>query len=263
MIDYGARLQTAVSLVRAAAPLALERFGRVCGQSKRDGTFVTQADKEVELQLLADLQANFPGEGIIGEETGSHPGEHSLVWSIDPIDGTAAYLCRLPSWGISLGLIAEGQPALGVVYLPALDELYYGAKGCGAYMESPLWKKQRLDVSTAALSQKENQILVPSTFHNRFTVDYKGKIRSLGSTVAHAMMVARGDAAGALMRVYHWDLAGSIPILLEAGGCVDYLDGRPFQIEELTKENPNLPVVILSHPKARAKLLDNVFHLRP
>ena len=69
---------------------------------------------------------------------------------------------------------------------------------------------------------------------------------------------ARGDAAGAIMRIFHWDVAGSLPILLEAGGCIDCLGGRPFQIKELNKENPQLPVLILSNPQAREQLIHSI-----
>ncbi len=252
------RLEIVKPLVRQAAKIAMAKFGRISGQSKKDGTLVTEADKEVEECLVKGLSKEFPQENIIGEETGWHKANSELVWSIDPIDGTSAYLCRLPSWGVSVGLIENGVPILGVVYLPVLDELYWGARGQGAYLESKLWGLERLDITKTDLDQKEHLILVPSTFHHRFSLKIRSKMRSLGSTVAHALTVARGDAAGAIMRIFHWDVAGSLPILLEAGGCIDCLGGRPFQIKELNKENPQLPVLILSNPQAREQLIHSI-----
>ncbi|MGM9998867.1 MAG: inositol monophosphatase family protein [Candidatus Bruticola sp.] len=251
------------NLIEEASKIALTHLGNIRGKSKEDGTLVTQADRLVEECLITGLQKHFPGEAIVGEETGWHQAASNLAWSIDPIDGTSAYLCRLPSWGISVGLIDRGLPILGMVYLPVLQEWYWGARQYGAYMESPLFGLQKLDISKADLGQKEGLLLVPSTFHHSYkTGSYKGKIRSLGSTVAHALTVARGDAAGAIMHIYHWDVAGALPVLWEAGGCVDCLDGRDFNIYDLSKENKNRPVLLLSNPQARADLLKDALILR-
>ncbi|MGM9991840.1 MAG: inositol monophosphatase family protein [Candidatus Bruticola sp.] len=262
-MDLTDRFDIIKNLIKKASEIALLHLGRIRGQSKEDGTLVTQADRLVEECLIAGLQEHFPNETIVGEETGYHQAASNLAWSIDPIDGTSAYLCRLPSWGISVGLIDRGLPVLGVVYLPVLQEWYWGARNHGAYMESPLLGLQRLDITQTDLGQKEGLLLVPSTFHRNYKINaYQGKIRSLGSTVAHALTVARGDAAGAVMRIYHWDVAGALPILWEAGGCVDCLDGRNFNIYDLSKENLNRPVLLLSNPQAREELLKKIIMLQ-
>ncbi len=262
-MDLQKRLEILKPLIKQASQIALAKFGHICGHNKADGTFVTQADQEVEACLIQGLQDNFPQENIIGEESGAHQAASSYIWSIDPIDGTSAYLCRLPTWGISIGLIKGSEPILGIVYLPVLNELYWGARGLGAYVESPLFGLQKLDIQNVDLSQKEHLLLVPSTFHQKYDASlYCGKVRSLGSTVIHALTVARGDASGAFMRIYHWDVAGVLPILLEAGGCVDTLEGVPFNIRELTKNNPHLPTLILSNPQDRQALLTKLLPLK-
>lgn len=255
MMDNLKRIEIVKGIVKEASQIGLHYFGKVSGSSKADGSFVTKADGELEAFLVRELQKYFPQDTILGEESGLHENSSSLTWSIDPIDGTSSYLCRLPFWGTSVGLLEDGQPVLGVVYLPAVDELYYASKGQGAYMESKFWGKEKLDITDVNLEQKENLIMISSAFHHRHNIDYPGKIRNLGSTVANALMVARGDAAGAFMRVCNWDLAGCVPVVLEAGGCVNFLDGSEFDINKLYKGNQDLPTTVLSNPKAKELLL--------
>ena len=73
----------------------------------------------------------------------------------------------MPTWGISIGLIKGNESILGMVYLPVLNELYWGARGLGAYVESPLFGLQKLDIKNVDLDQKEHLLLVPSTFHHK------------------------------------------------------------------------------------------------
>lgn len=226
------RLERIMPLVRQAASVALGHYGCTLGMDKSDGTLVTAADKEVEAILHDGLKTRFPGETIVGEENGCDQGDNRYLWSIDPIDGTAAYINRLPHWGVSVGLFVDQQPTLGVVYMPVLDEMYWGAVGQEATMLTNYWGKQRLACSTQPIN-KHSLIMVPSRTHQYFEVNFVGKLRSLGSTVAHVLMVARGDAAAAVMQVYQWDLAACIPILLAAGGVVGTLDGSPLNIAEL------------------------------
>ncbi|MBQ7503575.1 inositol monophosphatase [bacterium] len=246
---YTKRLEIVKRTLSEAAEIAMRLFGKVSGTGKNDGTFVTQADGEVERYILQKLQENFPEDTVVGEETGVHEHASPYMWSVDPIDGTAAYLCRMPFWGISVGMIKDGLPVLGAVYLPVLDELYYAADKCGAYMESKIWGLQKLDIREADLSQKEHLILIPSTFHHNYVLSSKRKARSLGSCVANALMVARGDASCAFANSYHWDLAGCLSILLEAGGCVRRLDGKDFRILDLQKNGQPKPTVLLSNPQ--------------
>ncbi len=72
------------------------------------------------------IEARFPDHGIAGEEFPDRPAAGRWSWSIDPIDGTRAYICGLPSWTTLIALLDEGRPVLGVVDVPRLDELYLG-----------------------------------------------------------------------------------------------------------------------------------------
>ncbi len=249
--NLSSRLDSLMPLVRQASELALSHYGRVSGHDKPDGTVVTEADALTERLIVEGLQKRFPGETIYGEELGCVEGDPRYVWSIDPIDGTAAYASRLPYWGVSIGLFVDRQPALGIISLPALNELYWGFSGGGAYMQSERWGKQRLQIpATASVADidRNSMICIPSRLHRDYDFDYGGKLRSLGATTVHILLVARHDAIGAVMRSYQWDLAGGVPILMEAGGQVAAVDGGPVDIVSMLTGHAR-PYVIMSAPQ--------------
>lgn len=94
----------------------------------KDGSFdpVTDADRETEQAIRALIEARFPDHGIDGEECGHKPPGGRYSWSLDPIDGTRAFVCGLPSWTILIALLDRGRPVLGVIDAPRLGERYVG-----------------------------------------------------------------------------------------------------------------------------------------
>lgn len=242
------RLGRVLPLVRQASEVALRHFGRVRAREKADRTLVTEADEEVERLLFEGLSRRFPGETLVGEESGASGPLTGPVWSVDPIDGTAAYLSRLPHWGVSVGLLVDGRPVLGVVDLPALGETYWAFEGGGSWMETARWGRERLAVRPGPDLGRESLLCVPSNVHRRYRVDFPGKVRSLGSTVCHVLLVARGDAAGALNRVHLWDLAGCSAVLVEAGGRLATLDGGPVNLLGLLPGRGPMPCVLAASP---------------
>jgi len=260
-VNLQARLDRVLPLVRQASELALNHFGKVQGREKSDRTVVSEADEEVERLLVEGLQRRFPGETIVGEEGGATGPLLGPVWSVDPIDGTSAYLTRLPHWGVSVGLLVEGRPVLGVVDLPLLGETYLAVTGMGAWMQTDRWGRQALRVCPWSEPGPESMFCVPSNLHRRFGVRFPGKLRSLGSTVAHVLLVARGDACAALMRVHLWDLAGCAAILTEAGGRLETLDASPLNLLELLPGATPLPDVLASSPAGLTEMRSRVWNL--
>ena len=87
---------------------------------------VTRADRECEQALRQAIEDRYPTHGIAGEELGERAGTSRWSWSLDPIDGTRAYICGIPVWSTLIALLDEGQPVLGLIDVPRLDELYIG-----------------------------------------------------------------------------------------------------------------------------------------
>lgn len=107
--------------------------GRLGVEFKADESPVTQADRAVETEVRRLIAAQFPGDGIYGEEGGRSAGETGALWVIDPIDGTRSFLSGHPMFGFLLTYLAEDLPQLSAVGLPVLGEVYLAERGQGAF----------------------------------------------------------------------------------------------------------------------------------
>jgi myo-inositol-1(or 4)-monophosphatase len=88
---------------------------------------VTEADREAERVMRELIQREFPAHGIAGEEFADVPARGRYCWSLDPIDGTRSFICRLPTWVTLIALLDDGRPVLGLIDAPCLGERYVSA----------------------------------------------------------------------------------------------------------------------------------------
>src|SRR6266496_3031210 len=124
--ELKALLDFAVRLAREAGEIANRYFkGSFVTERKADQSLVTTADREAESQIRAAIEQAFPEDGILGEEQEERAGRSGRRWIIDPIDGTYSFVHGVPLYAVLLGLEIERETVLGVVNLPALDELVY------------------------------------------------------------------------------------------------------------------------------------------
>lgn len=233
-----------------AGAIARQHYNRAVARRKADRSVVTEADVAIERLLVERISARYPDHGIIGEEQGRRPSHSRYVWAIDPIDGTAAFVAGLPIWGVSIGLVRDGQPHLGVFYLPLLDE-HYWADGAG----SAFFNGAPIAVAPAREWDSEDWLATPSNAHRRFEIDFIGKTRNIGCTVASICYVARGSAIGALLsRSSIWDLAAGLAILAGAGGVAVGLSGAPLDTAALLDGRPLPEPVVVAAPAHRDRL---------
>jgi myo-inositol-1(or 4)-monophosphatase len=142
-------------LADTARAETLERWRAGCVVDGKAGAVdfdpVTEADRGAERAMRALIEAEYPDHGIFGEEYGDRPARGRWAWSLDPVDGTRSFICRLPTWTTLIALLDEGLPVLGVIDAPALDERYVGwgeearlggerlrASGCASLAEARL-----------------------------------------------------------------------------------------------------------------------------
>ena len=138
----------AVTLADAARAVTLGAADRFAEDKNKGGVYdpVTAADREAERVIRARIEQAFPNHGIAGEEFGEKQGAGRWVWSLDPIDGTRAFICGLPSWTTLIALLDGGEPVVGLIDVPTLDERYLGyagapglqASGCRTIREARL-----------------------------------------------------------------------------------------------------------------------------
>jgi myo-inositol-1(or 4)-monophosphatase len=213
--------------IRAGA-IALRHFRRAAPERKADRTLVTAADREVEAFLVDELQTLWPEAGIVGEEGASRVGSGPYRIAIDPVDGTSAFVAGLASWCVCIGVLRDGEPVAGVVHLPVSGETYSAVDG------RAWWNGSALPRLGSDVGPGDPFILVDAKAHRRQAVRYEGKMRSLGSSAYHIVLVARGVAEAALVgRAHLWDLAAPGAVLAAVGGRLEFLDGGPVDLGEL------------------------------
>lgn len=188
---------------------------------KADQTPVTIADREAEQRMRTMIEQRFPQHAILGEEYGETNAGASHRWILDPIDGTKSFVQGVPFYGVLVGLERDGEPVLGVCYLPALDEMIAAATQQGCTLNGR-------QVHVSDVSQLSDAVLVCSdaesfrTYKRDATFDYvrsKAKFtRTWGDCYGH-ILVATGRAEIMLDPVLSvWDCAALLPIMEESGG---------------------------------------------
>lgn len=195
--------------------------------SKSGGSPVTEADMAVDAFLKDRLLAALPQAGWLSEETADDPArlERELVWIVDPIDGTRAFLSGSHDWSISIALLAAGRPLIGIVHAPAHDALYEARRGQGALREGV-----RLEASLAA-RPADISVAGPKTMvdHLEQRVGSLKRPPRIPSLALRLARVAEGSVDAGLVssNAHDWDIAAGDLILQEAGGLLTGLDGAP------------------------------------
>ena len=212
----------AVELARGAGDITLKYFRkRPETSTKTDGSYVTIADREAEAYVRRQIAERFPDDGIVGEEEGESAGRSGRRWIVDPIDGTFAFVHGVPFYGVLIGLEIDGEPSVGVVNIPALDEMVSAAKGVGCFLN-----EEPARVSDTA--RLEDALLLSTDFTASARYGF-GRATELMQQRAKAnrtwgdcygyVLVATGRADVMLDPVMNlWDCAALLPIVEEAGG---------------------------------------------
>jgi len=123
-------------------------------KNEDNSDFATQADLESEEKVVEILTENFPDHSIIAEEKTRIEKQSEYRWAIDPLDGTFAFSIGVPYFCVSIGLIKNNKPILGVIYQPALNNLFYAQVGKGAYLNDKriyASKRDKLDKCAVVL----------------------------------------------------------------------------------------------------------------
>jgi len=234
-LDLARALETARASAQAAAAASLRFFrSGVRVETKPDKTPVTAADRDAEAAIFQVIRASFPDHALLGEETGEHAGSSVSRWIVDPLDGTRGFTRGGSFWGPLVALEHEGQIVAGAMALPALGELYWGAKGHGAFRSLHDGPAERMFVSgisewsDATLSLGEPRCLLAPPLGERVT--------SLAISCAQARCY--GDLVGGLLvltgraevwieaGVHIWDIAALSILIEEAGGRFTDFDGN-------------------------------------
>lgn len=254
----GAFLAAAVDAARRAGAVQMAHFARdVRPAAKGRADVVTEVDLEIETGFREAVAARFPGHGVLGEElseTAARPGGPSHRWLVDPLDGTANYVHRIPFFCASVALEIDGVVEVAAICDPVRGELFTAERGRGAWLG-----ERRLRVSsTGRLSEAMLGTGFPHGASERdagmeellgaCAIRARG-IRRLGSAALDLSYVACGRLDAFWDRnLKPWDTAAGALIAQEAGGTVTGLDGSPFSCHG--------PDVLASNGRLHGALLD-------
>ena len=236
-------LGIATDLARAAGDMALA--GRKAGlhnvQTKSTATdMVTEFDRASEVLIVEGMRIARPDDAIVGEEGASISGTSGITWHIDPIDGTTNFLYDLPAWAVSIGASDADGPLAGVVYIPALGEMFSATRNGGAFLNgSPIHCNNITDVSQALVctgfSYSADQRTIQAKRVSQF-IHQSRDIRRAGAAAIDLCFVACGRIDAYFEENLHqWDIAAGILIAHEAG-CKsgDFSGNAPRPAEILT-----------------------------
>ena len=217
-------------------------------QKGNSSNYVTSADVNVQNFLVEHLQALLPGSAVIGEEDAEIAGSE-YTWVIDPIDGTSNFIRGLGLSVISVALLTDNKPYIGVIYFPYREEMFWAKEGEGAFLNGkPIHVSDR-DFShshlCSAMSLYDKTLAKPCFRIIERVYSQADDLRRLGSAALELAFLAAGRVELYFeIRVFPWDAAAAATIVREAGGFVEFLfhDGLPLKepfgiIAANTKEN--------------------------
>ncbi len=229
-------LRCAIETATEAGRLLLELLGSPLEAREKGlrGDLVTIADQASERLIVERLRAAFPASSLLGEEGTSHRGTSDERWIVDPLDGTTNYAHGYPFFCVSIGYERAGELACGVVYGPALGELYAAEHGAGARCnERPIAVShtERLADALVCTGFKPSQYERNGEHFAQLSRTSQG-VRRDGSAALDLAFVASGrfDAYWEL-DLHPWDVAAGALIVREAGGRVSAMDGDAFVVD--------------------------------
>ena len=197
---------------------------------------VTTADHEADSKLKEILTQAFPAYGWLSEETidSKERLKKERVWVVDPLDGTKEFIEGIPNFVVSIGLVENGKPVVGVLYNPVTTEIFTAAEGHGA----------RLDGKTISCNTKENlrdMVMLNSRSETQKGLwepfeDTFGELKPIGSVAYKLGLAAAGkaDIFASLRPKNEWDICAGNCIINEAGGKLIDLYGkiREYNLEK-------------------------------
>lgn len=223
-------LKTMMATASGAGKIALKYQSKSAPALKKDASIITRADREISVFCRRSIQKHLkdPSHLLLDEEdpniaqylTQDRLDKTSFLWAVDPIDGTRLYANQMPMYGISLGLLKDLKPWLGVVYFPVLRELFY-CDGKEAYFVQNAFSKKQKKTKIKPIHENlspKSLFFCNDTFFDKFAwADKDFHIMINACAVVNLCWPTIGRGVGCFLRCNLWDFAGSWPIIQKAG----------------------------------------------
>lgn len=253
-------------IVCEAGQIGLGFFGKnVKNWQKSDNTPISEADLAVNDFLDNRLKALRPEFGWLSEETTDNLDRQAreYIWVIDPIDGTKAFINGQAEWVVSVAIVKNGRPILGLVYDPIAEILYSAQHGQGAYIINA--QKQQVRIAPSDKSHVHEANILAYKFHfdrmtkraNYIWPDMQYEI--VNSMAMRVALVACGefDAMVSFTNKSEWDIAAADIIIHEAGGLITDGFGQSLTYN---KTQPSLPHMVAAGANLHKSIIEHTTH---
>ncbi len=251
-------LATALESAKKAGEIIKNAFGNIQEILEKEGKgVVTEVDKESEKAIIEILQRNssYP---ILAEETKNQMPDNKIFWAVDPLDGTTSYSRGIPLIGVSIALINNNKPILGVLNNPLTDQLFFGEMGAGAFLNnSPILASKKRLSNESVMFVNHGYGPEDRELSNKITQTFVKTcaLRKFGSTALELCYVAKGSAEAFIASGDElWDHAAGIAILEAAGGKITDWRGKDF-------DNSN-SFILASNGEVHEEILKKIKHLQ-
>lgn len=236
-LDLTAEIELASTLAREAATIVNTFYvGSSEVRYKSHNEPVTEADRSANLHIVSRIQAEFPDDGILSEESKDNLNRlhKERVWIIDPLDGTKEFIARNGEFSIMIGLAVGGRAVMGVVMQPDPGLLYVGAVNYGAYLHE---EGERIPLLVSDQTDISRMVMVSSRSHRQQIVDKVRKdLRITRERVSGSVGLKVGLISRQLADLYvhpspgckEWDICAPHALLEAAGGQITDCWGNPI-----------------------------------
>lgn len=260
-LDPEKLLAIAAQVLDGVTDRFLAGLGAPSAVTKGPGDFATELDLELERVVTSELSQR-TGIAVHGEEYGGPDLTTGTSWVVDPIDGTYNYSAGLPLAGMLVALVHDGQPVLGLTWLPMSGLNYQGFVGGGLVCNGePVGPMPDISLSEAMLAFGAFNLASRGRYPGAFRVTLLGelsrrtaRLRLIGSTGYDLALTAGGLLGGSVTFGHHaWDNAGGAALVLAAGGRISDIEGRPWSVTS--------PSILAACPAVHDELLDLIGQL--
>jgi len=208
--------------------------GAWSAERKGAGDYVTEVDRRSEDAIRASLETATPAIPVVGEEAGGEPGDRT--WLVDPLDGTTNFLHGLPIVGVSVALVVDGRPTVGVVHAPFLATTWTARAGAGATRDGEAIHVADRPVDRALVATGfpfRRKDLLPGYLRAfAAALERFEDLRRPGAAALDLAWVAEGATDGFFeLALGPWDVAAGALLIREAGGVVTDWEGGDDWLE--------------------------------
>ncbi|MFH1717129.1 MAG: inositol monophosphatase [Planctomycetota bacterium] len=260
--DLSRMLETAVVAARLAGQHAMEEINYIKTSIKNATEMVTQADTQCQKIIIDRIKENYPDHGFIAEEGREGKlfkqpprGGDMLWWVIDPIDGTNNFAHRMLFFTVSIAVMYEGEPIIGVIFEPATESMFTAVKGGESQLNN-----RRITAGDEAMD-KFASVGLESHFDEgapawACELMRRTRFRNLGSTALQLAYVAKGSMVATIANTPKlWDIAAGVAIDEAAGAVITDWQGRKIFPVDLDSYDGGKLQIIAANKKVHSNIL--------